>query len=127
MAAPSWPAALPIRIEAASYGVRRDGGVIESPVDRGRPKTRRRFDDVVVRRRVTLRFEASEMDDWETFLDTGIAGGALPFSWPHPERGGATETVRIEVPDGGVRHRQANRSAGQAMAFEVTLDLEVQP
>ena len=127
MAVASWPAALPVRIEAGSYGVRRDGGVIESPVDRGRPKTRRRFDDVIVRRRVTLRFEASEMDDWETFLDITIAGGALPFTWPHPELGGRTETVRIEVPDGGVRHRQANRSAGSEMAFEVALDLEVQP
>ena len=104
MAVQSWPKALPIRIDARSYGVRRDGGVIESPVGRGRPKTRRRWDDTVVRRSLTLRIEATEMPAWEAWLER-ISGGALPFSWPHPEVGGRTETVRIVAPDGGLRHR----------------------
>ena len=126
MAVAVWPPNLPILFDAASYRIRENHTVVESPTDRARPKSRRRFDDVIVRRSLTLRFTASQRVTWDEHLEA-VAGGALPFEWPHPGIGGRVETVRLIVPEDGYDYRQVSTERGAEMAFEVAVVLEVQP
>ena len=62
-----WPASIPVLLNASNYSVEDDYGVISSAVNRGRPKTRRRFNAVIVRRHVTVRITANQLPDWRLF------------------------------------------------------------
>ena len=122
MTTPSWPDDLPIYVDGDSYRYTSDYGVLRTETDSGAVKTRRRFDTVRTVRTVVLWMEERHRAAWETFV-AEIAGGALPFTWPVPDRDG-TETVRLVVPESGLELRQASRSPGDT-TWTVDLTVEV--
>lgn len=126
MADPAWPEeTVPIVFEARSYSASANPHVISSPVDRGPPKTRRRFPGTTVTRRLTLRIEAAHRAAWDAWLET-IGGGSLPFTWPNPE-GGGTERAQLVVPEDGFQLRQAHGRPGSGLAFDVPIEVVVLP
>lgn len=106
----AWPANLPLLVRADSYQITRDYGVVQSATELGPIKARRRRTVPVCRRQMTLVFKDTELPIWEGFLEQ-ISGGAEAFSW-RPPFGGATETVRLQVPPGGLVLSQTANQAG---------------
>lgn len=81
---PSWPASLPQFVQEQGYSETLPQQRIESVVDAGPPKTRRRFTNN--NRPITCEIwcDASQAAAFETFYDADLAGGVLSFTWVNP-------------------------------------------
>lgn len=127
MATPAWPSAVPFRYRAGSYSETLNGGVLRSPMDSGRAKTRRQFASTVKYRHLTLLLSVAEKDALMNWIDSTIGGGALEFTWAVPLGGGATETVRLVVPDAGFRPRRLDRQRTAVQGYALSITAEVMP
>ena len=97
-----WPATLPKGFEADSYNHAPGSGVIRSDVDTGYAKTRLRYTAVMNEHsgRMVMTKTLYE-SDFLPFFKTDIGRGTIPFDFPNPFDGGATEIeVRWKVETG---------------------------
>ncbi len=124
---PAWPEDVPYRYRFSTYNESQNLGVIRSPFDDGFAKTRRRFNTKIVIRRLTLILSDSEKDELMEWVETDIAGGALSFTWKNPLGDGMTETVKLVVPDGGLRPRRLESLPEQIPRWSLQIVAEVQP
>lgn len=92
-----WPLTLP-QVPLLGYREQFPNLAIETQMDTGPPKARRRFTAGVrplpAHEMVLTAAQAATLD---TFYTDTTAGGTLPFDWLHP-RTGAAITVRFSLP-----------------------------
>lgn len=92
-----WPGTLPQYVLEAGYQETLEDQTVESQMDTGPAKVRRRFTNSVRRFQVTIQCDEVQAADFEAFYLTTLAGGSLPFEWVHP-RTRAIRTFRFKKP-----------------------------
>jgi hypothetical protein len=80
----SWPATLPQYVQQAGYGESLPDQTIESQVDAGPPKSRRRFTKNARQVQATIWCDAAQRAAFELFHADTLQGGVLPFLWVNP-------------------------------------------
>lgn len=116
---PAWPSTLPDFVLREGYEEGFKDLVVRTQMSTGAAKRRRRFSDGPEPYKFPIEFTSDELDIFKEFYEdptTGLAGGALSFTKPHP-RTGATETWAF------ISAISPAQSAGHD-SFIVTLDLE---
>lgn len=93
----SWPAGLPQYVLESGYQERFQDQTIESQMDTGPAKVRRRFTKAIRFFNATVLMTAAQADTFETFWLTTLKGGSLPFDWVHP-RTRAVTSFRFRKP-----------------------------
>lgn len=81
---PTWPVTLPQYVLEAGYQEQMEDQTIESQVDAGPAKVRRRFTASVRRFQVVVQMTPAEADIFEDFFLNTLQGGSLSFDWVHP-------------------------------------------
>lgn len=81
---PSWPATLPQYVNVSGYQESLPDQTIESAVDAGPPKVRRRFTANYRAITATIWVDGTQRAAFETFFETTLAGGSLAFDWVNP-------------------------------------------
>lgn len=94
---PVWPVALPQRVLKDGYVEQTPENSIESTMDAGAPKSRRRFTANYVSFQVTIACSAAQADDFDTFFQTTLKDGNLAFDWVHPRKQ-TLATFRFRLP-----------------------------
>jgi hypothetical protein len=94
---PTWPSSLPQYVFEQGYSEKLNDQTIESSVDSGPPKIRRRYTKQIRTFTVSMRLTPTQKATFETFWQTTLAGGSLPFDWVHPLTREAT-TFRMRRP-----------------------------
>lgn len=80
----TWPLSLPQLVLRDGYTEKPGDNTIETPVDAGPAKARRRFTASVRRFSASVKFSAAQMVTFEEFWGVTLADGSLPFEWKHP-------------------------------------------
>lgn len=81
----TWPAALPQFVQERGYSESLADQTIESPMDSGPPKVRRRFTKNYRPLQMTIQCDATQRELFEYFYHTTLSGGVLPFHWVNPQ------------------------------------------
>lgn len=92
-----WPSSLPQYVLQEGYSEKLNNQTIESQVDSGPVKVRRRYTKQIRTFEVSILLTQSQFADFETFWQTTLAGGSLTFDWVHPLTR-ATLTFRFRNP-----------------------------
>jgi hypothetical protein len=98
MANAVWPATLPNYVLIDGYSEKLPAQKIESPMEAGRPKVRRRFSTNWRQFTVFIKMTADQGIIFESFYQNTLQGGSLPFDWVHPRKRTAA-TFRFRMPD----------------------------
>lgn len=80
----AWPATLPQFVQEQGFDETLPNQRLESSVDSGPPKARRRFTKNYRAIQCEIWCDADQADDFEDFYETDLAGGVLPFTWVNP-------------------------------------------
>jgi hypothetical protein len=83
MATP-WPATLPQCPILNGFSEQRQRNLAAFQPDVGPPKARRRSTAASVRTNVAFRMTNTQILAFNTFFETTLADGSLPFDWLHP-------------------------------------------
>lgn len=120
---PTWPVSLPDYVILDGFEATLPSTVIETQMDTGPAKRRRRFTAAVTPYSATLRITAAQLTTFIAFFQTDTAGGALSFDGlAHPFTG-ATVTHRFMKPgDSPPTYRKIGSDL-----WEVSFGLEVMP
>jgi hypothetical protein len=94
---PAWPSTLPAYVQEGGYQERFQDQKLESSMDTGPAKLRRRFTKQIRFIGVQMLMTESQVTDFEAFYFTTLKGGVLPFDWVHPRTRSAT-TFRFRNP-----------------------------
>lgn len=94
---PSWPSSLPAYVQEGGYQERFQDQKLESNMDSGPAKLRRRFTKNIRFFGVQMLMTQAQVTDFETFYFTTLKGGTLTFDWVHPRTQAAT-TFRFRNP-----------------------------
>lgn len=80
---PTWPSTLQ---QNANYDYNEtwDDGTIRSQPDQGPVMTRRRYTKIRKMAKMTVWVDRTQYTTFETFYNTTIQGGSLPFTWEDP-------------------------------------------
>jgi hypothetical protein len=118
----AWPATLP---QSPFLAVReaRQPAVVRSAMDAGPPKVRRRYTAAVRNLDVAMFLDGTQKATFDTFFNTTLAEGSLPFDWTDPVSGN-TVSMRFREPAAWAQVRAgtvANR------LWRADLPLEVLP
>lgn len=81
---PVWPTQLPTYVLESGYSEALPRNTVESEMESGLPKVRRRFTKVFRKFQVTMILNVSQAAVFETFYLTTCASGAIAFDWVHP-------------------------------------------
>jgi trans-aconitate methyltransferase len=92
-----WPVALPSYALEAGYQESLEDQTIETQMDSGPVKVRRRFTTAFRKYQLVIQMDAAQMAIFETFYLDTLQGGSLPFDWVHP-RTRAAKTFRFRRP-----------------------------
>lgn len=87
----TWPATLPQSLEAGSYNEEDSSVLIRTDMGVGPAKIRRRQTAKTVNITASLTLTEAQVETFQTFYDTTLAGGALEFTWTHPRTGASTD------------------------------------
>ena len=121
---PVWPTELPQR-PRFGYSRTQQNNVIENRPDFGPTLRRRRFTAVSKFYDVSMVIDEGLLGVFDSFFNTAIESGALPFEWRNPDNDGAAD-CRI-VPD-TVEHTQVSPGGTEERRlYMVTFVLEVLP
>lgn len=97
MANPTWPTTLPSFVQEGGYTEALQDQTVESNVDAGPAKIRRRFTKSLRKFGITLQMLPAQVTIFETFWQNTVKGGSLPFDWVHP-RTRVAATLRFRTP-----------------------------
>lgn len=86
---PSWPVSLPQRFDAGSWEEEEPDVLLETPMDAGPPKVRRRFTAAPTPLTGSMTVDVTQLGTFQTFIRTTLLGGAVPFDWVRPSTGAA--------------------------------------
>jgi hypothetical protein len=84
MMAAAWPASLPQCPILNAFSEQRQRNVRSFNPDVGPPKMGRRSTAVGVKTNTAWRMTNAQVITFNTFYETTLADGTLPFDWPHP-------------------------------------------
>lgn len=93
----TWPNTLPAYVQEGGYQEKFQDQTIESQMDSGPAKIRRRFTKNLRFLGISMLMTSAQVTDFETFWQTTLKGGSLPFDWVHPRTRVAT-TFRFRNP-----------------------------
>ncbi len=119
MSNPVWPLSLPPFVLMQGYQESIVDGIIETPVDAGPVKVRRRWTGDGTLLALAVGMTPSQYDTFSTFYKTTLAAGSLPFDWVHP-RTQAAITLRFRKP-------APKLAMVSQMQYTVQMNLEVMP
>ena len=114
---PTWPANLPQFVNEAGYSESLEDQTIESSMDTGSAKVRRRFTAAFRKFSVSLTMDPTQAAAFETFYLTTLQGGSLPFDWVHP-RTRVAKTFRFRKPAPQV----TVAGSGQVIRYNLTIE-----
>jgi len=80
----AWPSTLPQCPIMQSFAEQRQRNVASFKPDVGPPKQRRRSTAVAVQTNVAFRMTRAQLTIFDTFYETTLEDGTLPFTWNHP-------------------------------------------
>lgn len=89
--AQAWPGTLQQLLSEANFGIAKGETTIRSDMDIGPKKVRRRFTKGVDIFTASIYLTVTQFTLFETFYDTTLSGGSLPFTFNHPITGVATD------------------------------------
>lgn len=92
-----WPSSLPQYVLEAGYQETLEDQVVESGMDTGPVKIRRRFTTNVRRFQVVVQMTPEQMVDFENFYLNTCGAGSVAFEWVHP-RTRVAKTFRFRKP-----------------------------
>ncbi len=99
MTIPRWPSTLPRQMLADGQGETLPDGLLRSENDAGPVKVRRRSSATVWEIVGTFAMTHAQYDAFREFVDEEIAGGALPFEFPHQRDCALYRLVRLRPGD----------------------------
>lgn len=79
-----WPAGLPQYVREQGFGENLPDQTIESQMDAGLPKARRRYTQNYRPIQATIWCDADQHALFEFFYEEALGGGVLPFHWVNP-------------------------------------------
>lgn len=79
-----WPAALPQYVQEQGFGEGLPDQTIESQMEAGLPKSRRRYTKNFRPMQATIWCTAEQGQLFEYFYEETLSGGVLPFHWVNP-------------------------------------------
>ena len=94
---PTFPTSLPQFVQEGGYSEQIQDQTIESQMDTGPAKIRRRFTKSLRRFSMQLMLTQAQVSTFEAFWQDDCKGGSLPFTWVHP-RTRAAATMRFRNP-----------------------------
>ena len=80
----AWPSTLPQCPNLNDFSEERQPNTIAFAPDVGTPKMRRRSTAVSTKTTVAFRMTTAQRAAFNTFYETTIVDGTLPFTWAHP-------------------------------------------
>lgn len=80
----SWPASLPQYVQENGYSEGEPDNLIESQMEAGPPKTRRRYTMQHPLFTMQVCTDVTGRSTFDTFFSTTLKHGSLPFDWVHP-------------------------------------------
>ncbi len=117
----AWPASLPQGTLRADYDQGMGDGRRVSETDMGPGKVIRRSSAIASPLGAGMVMNAAQLATFETFVETTLSGGTLPFSFPDPRDGESTLLVRFRPTE-----MPSWRAVG-AGHYHVRLPLEILP
>lgn len=81
---PTWPASLPQFVLEQGYSESLPEQTVETPMDAGPAKIRRRFTAQVSKFQLTVACDQTQAATFDGFYLTTLQGGSLSFDWVHP-------------------------------------------
>jgi hypothetical protein len=81
-----WPAGLPQYVQERGYREDLPDQTVESQVDSGPPKVRRRFTKNFRAIQASIQCDAEQDEIFDYFYNTTLEGGTQPFLWLNPVR-----------------------------------------
>ena len=99
MALSTWPSSLPERFEPQGFSLQPVSQTIETPVDVGPVRLRRRSSLSVVRINGSVQLDSAQRDTFITFYMQTLQGGSLSFNWNHPYDASQSVTMKFVKPD----------------------------
>lgn len=90
----SWPTGLPDYVLESGYGEQFPKNTVETEMESGPPKVRRRFTKVFRKFSVSMIMTAEQATVFEAFYYTTCNCGTISFDWVHP-RTRANMTLRF--------------------------------
>ena len=117
----TWPDELP-SFSLTSWSWKRGASIIESEMELGPPKRRRRSTASPDSVSGVLHLTASQIDVFRNFVDNDLGGGVLPFVW-HDFVAGANRTARIKLQkDSAYTIKQTGKTD-----YHIQMTLELDP
>lgn len=114
---PSWPGSLPQFVLEQGYDETLPDQSIESQMETGPAKARRRFTTNVTKFQVQVAMDQTQASTFETFYSDTLEGGTLTFDWVHPiTRVAKTFRFRKPVP------KKRAVMAGNVIIYSLTLE-----
>ena len=80
----AWPSTIPQGPIYGGFTEVRQRNVASFSPDVGPPKMRRRSTAVGVNTQATFQFSDTDLATFNTFFETTLVDGTLPFTWTHP-------------------------------------------
>lgn len=117
MAIPVWPVTLPQELLIAGYARSAPDNRIESQMDVGPGKIRRRTTSAPSKFSGTLKMDRAKLAIFTQFYSVTTQSGVLRFSWTDPDTGAAVEMRFAEVPSW----------TKPGLFYDVALSLEILP
>lgn len=113
---PVWPVTLPNFVQESGYSEKLPSLAIETSMDTGPGKTRKRFTTNVRPFGFAVKMSAAQLAIFDNFYVVTLAGGTLKFDWVHPRtRAPATFQMRLPPP--------AIRAEGEAVVVTMTMEM----
>lgn len=117
---PTWPIGLPQYVLEAGYSEQLEDQTIETQMEAGPAKIRRRFTTAFRQFRVSVQMTSDQATIFENFYLDTLAGGSLTFDWVHP-RTRVSKTFRFRKPSPTIQ------AIGGGAVVRVSMSLETLP
>lgn len=115
---PTWPTSLPQYVLEQGYNEQLPDQTVETQMDTGPVKVRRRFTVAPRRFGVVVVMDPDQIAVFEEFYGDTLAGGSLSFDWVHP-RTRVSKTFRFRKPPPSI-----NSLGNGGLDMRVTFALE---
>lgn len=93
MSNPTWPPSLPQYPNQDGFSEEQADNTIRTQFDAGTMKLRRRYTAAPIKFTMSFTLTAAQKTTLETFFNTTLAGGSLPFDWVKPSDNAAATFV----------------------------------